>query len=214
MEQITARDMTAVFARLNQIMTSNKRRLIELDGSLGDGDLGLTMSQGFEQAYETVQAMSDSDVGAVMTKAGMTIARHAPSTMGTLMGTGFMKGGKAIQGSTTVGLEQMTTFFEAFVEGVMARGKSKPGEKTVLDALFPAVQSLRESQASGRTLTEAFEAAAQAATVGAEATRDMVAQRGRGSYYGEGSLGKLDPGAVVGMLLMQGFVARNQPFTP
>ncbi len=205
MEAMTVRDVKAVFARLNDLMTENKQYLIELDGVVGDGDLGLTMHQGFQKAHENVQAMSETDVGTVMAKAGMVIARHAPSTMGTLMGTGFMKGGKAIQGHETMDVEQLSVFFAAFLDGIMARGKSEPGEKTVVDALHPAVESLKDSLVQNRSLTEALNAAYEASVQGVEATKEMVAQRGRAAYYGEGSKGKQDPGATVGMLLFKGF---------
>jgi len=125
--------------------------------------------------------------------------------MGTLVATGFMSGGKAVSGSSSLGLKEMASFFEAFVAGIMQRGKSKPGEKTVVDVLHPAAQALKEAAAAGTGLSDAFLQFQKAAEEGLARTKDMIAQHGRVAYYQEQSKGKEDPGAVAARYIVQGF---------
>ena len=127
--------------------------------------------------------------------------------MGTLMATGFMRGGKAVKGATELDLTSMVQFWVAFVDGMMQRGKAKPGEKTIIDALYPAVESLQFSLQVKAGRVSAMAAASQAAADGVEATTNMVAQHGRAAYYQEKSRASRDPGATVGSLVMAVFDA-------
>lgn len=133
--------------------------------------------------------------------------------MGTLMGTGFMRAGKAVAGKQAVSLADVAAMMDAFVEGIMARGKAKPGDKTVLDALHPAAEALKAAAGSGQSLAEGLAAAYRAAEQGLEATKDMVAQHGKAACFQEKTLGKPDPGATVGMLLVKAlaeYAARSE----
>jgi dihydroxyacetone kinase-like protein len=125
--------------------------------------------------------------------------------MGTLVATGFMSGGKAVSGRQALDLPGMAAFFEAFTDGIMQRGKAKPGEKTLLDVLHPAAQALKQAAAEGAGLEEGFRRLRQAAAQGLAASRDMVAQHGRVAYYQEQSRGKEDPGAVAASYILSGF---------
>lgn len=183
----------------------NKDYLIELDSVMGDGDLGLTMAAVFTALDEFSSSWEDADVGSMLMKGGMAMSKAAPSTMGTLMATGFMRGGKALRGSETIALPELTDFWKAFVDGLMDRGKAKPGEKTIIDALHPVVLSLEQSQNEGASLVEATDKAAEAAAKGLEATKDMVAQHGRAAYYQEKSREIQDPGATMGSLMVKTF---------
>ena len=195
-------DFKAIFSSLNEMAQENRDSLIELDSVMGDGDLGLTMAALFKAADEFAKEYTDEDVGAFLMKSGMLMAKAAPSTMGTLMATGFMRGGKALKGKTTVELADMVAFWRSFTDGIAERGKSKVGEKTILDSLDPATTKLEESTGS---LKEAFESAKEAALQGVEATKDMVAQHGRAAYYQEKSRTAQDPGATVGALVVAVF---------
>lgn len=206
MQKMNRRDICDIFVELKSAMLQNKELLTELDSKMGDGDLGLTMEKAFTAAADNLTELEDEkDVGKIMMKSGMVMARAAPSTMGTLFATGFMRGGKAVLGNDAVGLNEFVDMFEAFVEGIMERGKSKPGEKTVLDALQPAAEALREAAKVNRPLCEAFESAYHASEDGVEKTKSLVAKHGRQAYYGDKSLGQVDPGATVGMLLVKSF---------
>jgi phosphoenolpyruvate---glycerone phosphotransferase subunit DhaL len=141
-----ASDAIALLARLKAVMEARREELIALDGQVGDSDLGLTMSKGFAAAADAVVGSQDP-VGKLFAKAGMAIAKAAPSTMGTLMATGFMRGGKALEGAAQLGTAEALQFWEAFANGIAERGKAKPGDKTVLDALLPAVEALRAAAA-------------------------------------------------------------------
>lgn len=205
METLNAHDLVEIFALLKAAAEKNKDYYIELDSAMGDGDLGLTMAASFSAAYEAVRDGSEADVGMLCAKAGMAMAKAAPSTMGTLMATGFMKGGKAVKGAASMDARVSAAFWKAFVEGVMERGKSKPGEKTIIDAIYPAALSFEMAAAGAKTLASAYAAAKDAALKGLEATKDMVAQHGRAAYYQEKSKTKQDPGATVGCMLVSVF---------
>lgn len=207
MDALTTKDLAAIMARLADSMREHKEELIALDGAVGDGDLGLTMEKAFATAREEAAAFAEADAGKLLLKVGAAIARAAPSTMGTLVATGFMAGGKAVGGKSALGLPEVAAFFEAFVNGVMQRGKSKPGEKTIVDVLHPAAVALTQAAAEGAGLEEGFRRCRQAAAEGLARTRDMVAQHGRVAYYQEQSRGKEDPGAVAANYIVQGFCA-------
>jgi dihydroxyacetone kinase-like protein len=137
-------------------------------------------------------------------KAGMQMAKEAPSTLGTLLATGLMRGGKALDGQQGSATEQAAALMQAFVAGIMERGKTKPGNKTIVDSLHPAAEALQQAAGQGETLTEGLDKALTAAREGEIAARAMQAQHGRAAYYQEQSIGKPDGGAVVGVLIVEG----------
>jgi dihydroxyacetone kinase-like protein len=196
-------DFKAIFTKLNEMAQANRDYLIELDSVMGDGDLGLTMAAIFKAGDEFAQSYTDDDIGSMLMKGGMVMAKAAPSTMGTLMATGFMRGGKALRDKTEVSLNDMALFWRTFTDGIAERGKSKVGEKTILDSLDPAATALENN--SHTSLKEAFIEAKEAANKGVEATKDMVAQHGRAAYYQEKSRTVQDPGATVGALIVAVF---------
>lgn len=203
MNGISRDDALTIMGKLNDIMSENKDFLIELDSVMGDGDLGLTMAKGFAAAVEEVKDSTEQEPGKIFMKAGMAIAKAAPSTMGTLVGTGFMRGGKAVAGKSVLDASDASVFFKAFVRGIMERGKAQLGEKTIIDSLSPAADALEES--AGKGLSEALADALSAAKKGLEATKTMIAQHGRIAYYKDKAIGKQDPGATVGVLIIRGF---------
>ena len=205
MNTFTTIDITAIFGKLDKLMAESREFLIELDAKVGDGDLGLTMTKGFSAAFQTVSSLDEPDVGQLMAKAGMAIAQAAPSTMGTLIGSGFMKAGKAVKGKTELTLADFAEAMSQFVEGIMARGKAKPGEKTLIDSMYPAAQALQQAAANGVSLKEGVKNAYDASYQGLEATKEMVPQHGKQVPHREKSRGLHDPGATVGMLIMKVF---------
>ena len=191
----------------DRIMNENREYLINLDSVVGDGDLGLTMGDGFKAAYVSTQESSETDAGKLLYGAGKAMSTAVPSTMGTLMASGLMQAGKVLKGKMELGNDDMTALFQGYLEGVMNRGKAKIGEKTFLDGLAPAVEAMKESLAGGENLKEAAKKAAVAAEKGFEATTTMLAVHGRAATRGEASRDLKDPGAAVAMLLMQAFEA-------
>jgi dihydroxyacetone kinase-like protein len=125
--------------------------------------------------------------------------------MGTLVATGFMRGGKALEGVDVLRTGEMRRFWRAFLDGIVERGKAKPGDKTVVDALLPLVNALERAEADGADLAAALDAAVAAAAGGVEATKDMVSQRGRAAAFQERTRGIPDAGATVGQMIVEAF---------
>jgi dihydroxyacetone kinase-like protein len=205
MNKLNSSDLEGLFAKVKDIMVENKENLFKLDSAIGDGDLGITMTTGFSKVYEMISILEEEDIGRVFMKVGMTLAETVPSTLGTLMATGFMRAGKTIKGKTEVDLSNSVLMASVFVEGIMERGKAKPGEKTIIDSLYPAFQALKLASEEGRDLKEGFKKAYEAAKGGVEDTKEMLPKHGRAVWYREKSIGKKDPGAVAGMLLIKAF---------
>lgn len=193
-----------ILGEITKVMNEQKNYLIELDGAMGDGDLGLTMSSGFKATYDEIDNIDSEDIGMVMMKLGMKMNSVVPSTMGTLISTCFIKSAKEAKGKTEVDLLTASKMGRAAVNGVMERGKAKIGEKTMLDSLDPAVRALEKAAEENKDLKVAFENAYEAAKQGVENTKQIKSVHGRAAYYGEKSLGRPDSGAVAVMFIFKG----------
>jgi dihydroxyacetone kinase-like protein len=191
---------------ISEIMAENRDLLIELDSVVGDGDLGLTMSDGFASAAKAAEHFEEADIGKLLYTAGKVMSSAVPSTMGTLMASGLMNAGKALKGEAHFEIVQMVLFFSAYAEGVAARGGAQPGEKTFLDGILPGVDALRYSLEQGENLENAAALAAKAANAGYEGTCGMLAKHGRAAGRGEASRDLKDPGAKVAVFIMQGLL--------
>ncbi len=196
-------DIKVLLKNWAELMQANKERLIELDGAVGDSDLGLTMTDGFRAAYNAVKDSPETDVGKLAYFAGKAMGSAVPSTMGTLMASGLMNAGKELKGVENEMDDALwPKFFQAYFDGVQHRGKAQVGDKTFLDGLYPAVQALLNNPGD---LQMAAPLAAKAAEDAFQATRGMLAKHGRMAIRGEQSRVYLDPGAAVAALLMEGF---------
>ncbi|MBT4482110.1 MAG: dihydroxyacetone kinase subunit L [Candidatus Latescibacteria bacterium] len=205
MISLNGNDFRTIFSGIRDNIVNSRDMLTGLDSALGDGDLGITMCRGFEEVQKALEDFEDNDVGKILVKAGMVMAQTSPSTMGTLIATGFMKAGKAVTGKNEITLAGFHAMMEAFIEGIMVRGHAKPGDKTIIDALYPAVEELLKAVKEEKSIEDGLSAAYEATAIGAETTKGMIAKHGRPSYYGEKSIGKEDPGAAVGVLIMKAF---------
>lgn len=186
-------------------MTGKKDYLIELDSVVGDGDLGLTMSDGFAAAYKAAGSFDGGDIGKLLYMSGKAMSTAVPSTMGTLMASGFMNAGKVLKGKTELDNTDIADLFKAYMDGVSGRGKARIGDKTFLDGIAPAVDALYASLNSGENLKTGAGKAAKAAEKGFKDTATMLAVHGRAATRGEASRSLLDPGAAVAMLMMKAF---------
>lgn len=198
MDKISITDLNRLFTKLKETMSAERDKLIEMDSVVGDGDLGITMDKAFNAGAEEVAnqlGSGETDIAKLFMKAGMKMASAAPSTMGTLMGSGFMSGGKALKGVTSVKTKELAIFFTAYLEVVMQRGKAKPGDKTVIDVLKPVADKLTEL--SDIELTEAIKIAKQTSSEALESTREMIPQQGKAATFSEKSKGLIDQGAYV-----------------
>lgn len=176
--------------------------LTELDSAIGDADHGINMNRGFKAALERLDASPPEDIATALRTVAMALIGKVGGASGPLYGTMFMEMGKLLGTREAVDGEAFVAAFRAGIDGVKARGKAQPGEKTMIDALEPAHAALAEAVGSGATLGEALGRAAEAAREGMEATTPLVARKGRASYLGERSAGHQDPGATSSHLIV------------
>lgn len=203
MEFIDKVKLKEILGHIVKSMEDAKEELIALDGAMGDGDLGLTMCKGFEAVYQEIDNLEETDMGKLMMKLGMKMNSVVPSTMGTLISTCFVKSAPNAKGKTELNLSDLVAMGRA-VNGVMQRGGSKIGDKTMLDALHPAVVALEQAVLKNKTIAEAQKDAYQATIKGVEQTKSLKSVHGRAAYYNEQSIGRQDPGATAVMYIFRG----------
>lgn len=192
-----------ILHHIAEVMEENKEFLTDLDNVIGDGDHGINMARGFAEVEKQADSFAGKDIGNILKTVGMTLVSKVGGSSGPLYGTAFMKAGVTIGAKNEIGLSDFLGALEAGVEGVKARGKSTTGEKTMLDAMVPALDAMKEQQAAGADVKHVLEAGVQAAETGVEETKPMVATKGRASYLGERSIGHQDPGATSFTLLLK-----------
>ena len=189
------------------LIAENRDYLTELDAAIGDADHGSNMDRGMKAAVAALDQTEPATAGALFTKVWMTLVSTVGGASGPLFGTLFLRMGTCF-GDTdepTAGL--LASALRAGLDGVVARGKAEPGDKTMYDALSPAVDALDAALADGADLASALERASAAAAAGRDATTPMLARKGRASYLGERSVGHQDPGATSVALLLQAATA-------
>ncbi|NCB41936.1 MAG: dihydroxyacetone kinase subunit L [Clostridia bacterium] len=186
-------------------MDKERDYLIELDQQNGDGDLGISMSNGFGAVLSYIQGTDESDLGKIFMKSSAAFNEAAPSSLGTILSFGMIGIAKALKGKDDATFSEMTEAMDQGVSLIMEKAGSKPGEKTVLDALVPAVDALKSNLAAGAQV--AFSRAAEAAAIGSESTKTMLSVHGRAAYYGDKSIGLLDGGSVAGKLIVEAISA-------
>jgi dihydroxyacetone kinase-like protein len=180
-----------------QVAVDNEKYFGDLDAVVGDGDFGYSMARGFEIVLSEWDTFDRASIGAFLKKIAVVITSRIGGTSGPIWGTGFLRAGAVAGDATEVDGAQIVAMLRASVEGIMARGSASLGDKTLLDALVPAIDTIEKELAGGADSTAIVAAAATVAREQAEATRPMQARRGRASYTGERSIGSLDAGAVA-----------------
>ncbi|MBB3978209.1 dihydroxyacetone kinase-like protein [Rhizobium azooxidifex] len=204
MDRITASDIIRLFEAWKALFAQQREFLISLDGKVGDSDLGITMSKSFAAAAEALEVEGEAaGISKLLRTAGATMARTAPSTMGTLTATGFLRASKAVEGRDALGTADIAAFWRAFRDGVAERGKAKVGDKTLLDVLDPIAVTLEAQAAVGASLAQALAATSAAAEQALEATKSMLAQHGKAAAFQEKTIGLQDAGATVGYFLIR-----------
>jgi dihydroxyacetone kinase-like protein len=184
------------------LVAENKDRLTDLDAAIGDGDHGANMDRGMRAAVAALDDTAPTTAAALFNKVGMTVVSTVGGASGPLFGTLFLRIGASLGDDAEVSLAQLATALRAGLDGVVARGKAEPGDKTMYDALAPAVDALDSAVAAGTDKGEAMRLALSAAEAGRDATTPMLARKGRASYLGERSVGHQDPGATTVALLL------------
>ncbi|MEO8424635.1 MAG: dihydroxyacetone kinase subunit DhaL [Actinomycetota bacterium] len=186
-----------VVRTMAQTAVDNEKYFGDLDAVVGDGDFGYSMARGFEIVLSDWDSFDRSDIGTFLKKIAIVITSRVGGTSGPLWGTAFLRAGAVAADKTEVTSEDAIAMLRAAIEGIKKRGNSDLGDKTLLDALEPAVDELEKALGDGDDASAAIRKAAVTARERAEATKEMLAKRGRASYTGERSIGTLDAGAVA-----------------
>jgi phosphoenolpyruvate---glycerone phosphotransferase subunit DhaL len=180
-----------------------KAYLTELDSAIGDADHGINIDRGMQAARAKIEGLPEDDVGNLLKTVGMTLVSTVGGAGGPLYGTLFLQLGLKTAGKSELAGEDWAAALRAAVDGVQARGKAVPGDKTMIDALVPARDAFEAALAGGASFEDALRRSAAAAEEGMRATVPLVARKGRASYLGERSAGHQDPGATSSHLLVQ-----------
>ncbi len=200
---ITTEDTLQWLSKVAQVLQEKRNYLTQLDSAIGDADHGINMDRGFKAVMEKIQAQAETDIGSLLKLVGTTLVSTVGGASGPLYGTAFLRAGMALAGKRELYEADYITLLETAVGGIQARGKAQAGEKTMLDALLPALATAREAEAAHLDIVEITRRASQAAEQGMLATIPMVASKGRASYLGERSAGHQDPGATSSWLILQ-----------
>ena len=192
----------SLFKSWEKEFTECKEELTQLDSVGGDGDLGIVMMDGFHYLYSEITKTSQEDVGKLFYMSGKIFNKAASSSMGTLISCGFMEIGKRLKGKTTFSKDDLITVVEGMADGVAHMGKAKEGEKTFLDAIYPAVRAMKESKQED--CVSMMEKATISAEEGVMKAKQMKAVHGRLAFRGEDSIGIVDPGTVAAYHFIHG----------
>ena len=192
-----------VVRTIAQTAVDNETYFGDLDAVVGDGDFGYSMARGFEQVLAGFDDFDRADIGTFLKKIAVTITGRIGGTSGPIWGTAFLRAGAVAAGKTALEPADVVAMLRAAVEGIMQRGQAELGDKTLLDALVPATDALERELDAGSGSTAAIQAASTAAREAAEATKDMVARRGRAAYTGERSRGSVDAGATAVAVMLE-----------
>lgn len=190
-------DVEFVVRTIATVAVDNEKYFGDLDAVVGDGDFGYSMARGFELVIQGWGDFDRTDIGTFLKKIAVVITSRIGGTSGPIWGTAFLRAGVTAGAAAKLEPAQIVAMLRASIEGIKARGRSDVGDKTLLDALVPAVDTIEDQIGLGHDAATALRATAVTAREQAEATRPMQAMRGRAAYTGERSIGSLDAGAVA-----------------
>jgi phosphoenolpyruvate---glycerone phosphotransferase subunit DhaL len=200
---ITRDDVINWLNECGRVITENKDYLTQLDSAIGDADHGANMDRGFKAALAKLPSVADKDIGTLFKSVGMTLVQTVGGAGGPLYGTFFMQAGTATANKMELTAGDWSAALEAALSGVVARGKAQLGDKTMVDALTPALNALKQAVSDGADQNECLRRSLSAAEQGMKDTIPLVARKGRASYLGERSAGHQDPGATSSFLLLK-----------
>lgn len=191
-----------MFESWNQIFSKQQQHLTELDSVGGDGDLGIVMADGFKELETFVKELQEDNIGKIFYQAGKRFNQVASSSMGTLLSSGFKRIGKVLNNKTFLEKEDLIGIVQAMADGVKEMGGAEEGEKTFLDAIYPATRAMKTAE--NESIEKILESGVKAAEKGVEDAKNMVAKQGRLAFRGEDSVGITDPGSVVALYFVEG----------
>jgi dihydroxyacetone kinase-like protein len=204
---ITMERLTGWLRRFHDLVIKNQAELTELDSAIGDADHGINMMRGMSAVMEKLDGMHPADVDELLKTVAMTLLASVGGASGPLYGTFFLRFGRATGSATELDLAAFAAALHAGLAGIVERGKADLGDKTMVDALSPALDAMDVVIENGGDLGSAVAAARDAAAAGRDATVPLVARKGRASYLGERSPGHMDPGAASMSLLFDALAA-------
>jgi dihydroxyacetone kinase-like protein len=194
--------LTAWVREFARVIGENAQHLTDLDAAIGDADHGINMDRGMTAVLGALAEAAPTDMSALCKQVGMTLVKSVGGASGPLYGTFFLRMAGALGSGESVDAADFAKALRAGVEGVVQRGRAEAGDKTMFDALAPALDALDAALASGGGLAVALADATVAAEKGRDATESMVARKGRASYLGQRSVGHVDPGATSAAMLI------------
>jgi len=200
---VSRQDLLRWFSALQKVFAENRQQLTDLDSAIGDGDFGISLDRGFTAVEAELTANPPADIRAVFQNVATVLIKTMGGSSGPLLGTFFLRAAATCANKSELAPADVVALFQAGVDGLQQRGKAALGDKTMLDALLPAVDAMRGALDAGSGLTEILERGAAAAEAGMRGTITMQARKGRGSYLGERSVGHQDPGATASYLLLK-----------
>ncbi|NLW40811.1 MAG: dihydroxyacetone kinase subunit L [Tissierellia bacterium] len=192
-----------IVRNMSKNIIENKELLTELDRAIGDSDHGINMAKGFSAVHEKLGEMEGKDWGYILKTIAMTLISTVGGASGPLYGTAFLRAAKVVEGKGKIDRKDVINMFHEAIEGIKMRGKSDQGDKTMLDALIPAFETLKSAYEEGEDSKIAFKRAEESALKGVEYTKTIIARKGRASYLGERSIGHQDPGATSSYILIK-----------
>lgn len=192
-----SKDVEFVVKLIADTVLENEAYFSELDGVVGDGDFGYSIARGFEKVLQEWDTMDHSLPGNFLKKVSSIIVSAVGGVSGTIWGTAFLRAGMALGTKNEITSADVIAMLRAAIEGIKKRGNCDLGDKTYLEALVPTTDALEKAFAEGKDAQTALNIAAVVARESAEATRPMIAKRGRAAYTGERSIGTLDAGSVA-----------------
>jgi len=213
MSKSAARSMAKMFQSMSQMIEAEKDHLSELDGAIGDGDHGITMSIGFLAINAELSKLDldQASLSDVMSTAASGFLNAVGASTGPLYATGFRRAAKSLAGRATLDLAACTDMIEAISAGIRERGKGQRGDKTMLDVWLPAADAATNACAENKPADAFWHDVVTSAENGAAATRSMIATKGRAARVRERSLGHIDPGAASAALLIRVMAEVLQP---
>ena len=200
---INGKRVIEILTQIAVKIDENKGYLSELDATIGDGDHGINMSKGFKAVTEKLKEDDGVDIAGILKKTGMALVSTVGGASGPLYGTAFMKSSMSVNGKTEIDIKDFSNMLKDALDGIKMRGKAKAGEKTMIDALEPALEAINKGIEQGLESKEILKLAKEAAYSGVEYTKTIIATKGRASYLGERSIGHQDAGATSSAIILE-----------
>jgi len=209
-EHLRMPQVKQILMDLTARVVQSRDELNSMDAACGDGDFGTSIWKSFSNARKELDRLTSDDVGTVILAVGQAILSSAGGAAGPIFGSFFIEAGKVAKGKDELDITDLERMFDASLNQIKRQGGAKVGDKTVVDALEPAVNSLKEDVTGNTHLSQALRNAASAARTGCESTKGIVARHGKARYLGEQTIGYVDPGAYVMMVIFETFATSQE----